>query len=281
MVEDRNRDQRRKERLWFGAVLIAGLIATGVMLSGDPTDTRFGIAAGVLGSLVASFMGLLVSVYVVGESPADAVRAKVRLDNSLTGLEQAVPLLAQCIEHDLREVRPKLQYTADDWLAVLEESHEELVLVGHALDKWCREAFLPKLEMTIKRLTAAQRRVELLLLPEVGDNTDQISRQHGTNYSRRVSNTLTALRGIHSRLSTAERPHLDVRTLKPDVALPYMIVANEHRLITCAYPTTESSSHMLTMTLTPASAAAEVLREDQRKLFALHAEQVNWALARR
>lgn len=268
------RSQRVKERFWIAGVLVAALIATGVMLTADTGDTRFGIAAGILGSLIASFMGLLVSVYVIGESPADAARARQRLDHSLNGLEQAVPLLGQCHAHNLIEIRPKAHYSSDEWLAVLDESEEHLILVGHALDKWCRGAFLPKLEATIKRLASAQRPIELLLLPESGDNVDQISKQRGTNYSKRVGDTLTALRAIHGRLLPAEQPHLDVRTLQPDVAMPYMLVANEHRLVTCAYPTTESSSQMLTMTLSPASDAAEVLREDRRKLSNRHAERV-------
>jgi hypothetical protein len=269
--------RRSKERLWTAVFVAALLVTTGVMLTADTGDTRFGIAAGVLGSLIASFMGLVFSVYVVGESPGDAAIAKDRLDRSLLDLEAAVPLVAQCRSNHIAEIRPKHHYSAEEWLAVLDETTEHLLLVGHALDKWCRDAFRLRLDAAIKRLTASEKPVELLLLPRNGANVDQISRQRGTDYSRRVDLTLSALRDIHAQLSSAERMHLDVRTLHPDVAMPYMLVANERRLVTCAYPTTESSSRMLTMTLSPASAAAEVLLEDRRKLAAKHAEPVDLA----
>ena len=274
MTDHRGRSRKAKERLFALAVLVAALIATGVMLTAKTSDIRFGIAAGILGSLIASFLGLIVNLYVIGESPADAVRARERLDDSLTRLEQAVPVLAQCHAHDLLEVRPKVDYRAEEWLAMLDESQEELILVGHALDKWCRDAFRPRLEATIVRLAVAGKPIELLLLPERGHNVDQISMQRGNNYSQRVRATLTAINAIHARIPSAQQHHLDVRTLNPDVGMPYMLVANEHRVVTCAYPTTESSSRMLTMTLRPDSAAAEVLREDRRKLSASHAQRV-------
>lgn len=274
MTDHRRRSSKAKERPFALAVLVAALIATGVMLTAKTKDIRFGIAAGILGSLIASFLGLVANVYVIGTSPADAAQARQRLDDSLSELEQAVPLLAQCHASDLLEIRPKVEYTADEWLNMLDESQEELMLIGHALDKWCRGAFLPRLEATIVRLAAARKPIELLLLPERGDNVDQISMQRGTNYPSRVRDTLAAIRAIHSNIPTTQQQHLDVRTLNPDVAMSYMLVANEHRVVTCAYPTTESSSRMLTMTLRPESAAAEVLREDRRKLFASFAQRV-------
>ncbi len=152
-ITDRRTEQhRRKQRLGIGAVVVACLIATGVMLTAKTTDTRFGIAAGVLGALIASFMGLCFTVYVLDESPGDTARAGDRLDASLDFLQRIASIAEYSPRLGIEAIKPKADYAAEEWMKMLTGAQQRLLLVGHALDTWCEPDFLAEFTATLNRL---------------------------------------------------------------------------------------------------------------------------------
>ena len=178
----------RRRNLVFAAlgIFAAALVTIGIMVASDPTKTPFVIGAGILGSLIASFLMLAVTEILLGPSRDDQAATAARLDASLGALDgalgaldsavgtldAAIPLMAQATQHGFVAVKPKSHYSSDDWSAVLRDANERLLLVGHALDKWCAEDIRPLFEETLERLALAGKTVQLLTLPIAGANTN-------------------------------------------------------------------------------------------------------------
>jgi hypothetical protein len=280
----------RRRNLGFAAfgIFAAALVTIGIMVASDPTKTPFVIGAGILGSLIASFLMLAVTEILLGPSRDDQAATAARLDASLGALDgalgaldsavgtldAAIPLMAQATQHGFVAVKPKSHYSSDDWSAVLRDANEKLLLVGHALDKWCAEDIRPLFEETLERLALAGKTVQLLTLPIAGANTTRITDQRGKDYSRRVQTTHDVVAAVYHRLPSEFRSALSVRALSSDVDMPY-IVANEHVVITCAYPTTaQSSDSMLTTTAHPDKPFGRAVREDLRQLIDRHTDAV-------
>ena len=279
-ITDRHTEQhRRKQRLGIGAVVVACLIATGIMLTAKTTDTRFGIAAGVLGALIASFMGLCFTVYVLDENPGDTARVGDRLDASLDLLQRIVSIAEYSPHLGINAVKPKSDYAAEEWMKVLTGARKKLLLVGHALDTWCTPDFLSEFTATINRLACEGGSVELLTLPPEGANTKTLGQQRGQDYGQRVRATRRHVAAVYAKLPEAKRQNLKMRVLAPEVPMPYMVVANEHVLITCAYPATgKSSGNMLATRMSSADKAGRAIREDINRLFE-HATPVDLNVA--
>lgn len=283
----------RRRKLVFAAlgIFAAALVTLGIMIASDPTRTPFVIGAGILGSLIASFIMLAVTEILLGPSRDDQAATAARLDASLGALDgalgalhnavgtlnAAIPLLAQATQHGFLAVKPKSHYSSDEWSAVLSNANEKLLLVGHALDKWCAEDMRQLFEDTLERLARNGKRLQLITLPLAGANTSRISAQRGKDYARRVQLTHEVVTAVYHRLPSESRPALSVCTLSSDVDMPYMLVANEHVMITCAYPTTaQSSDCMLTTTAHPDKPFGRAMREDLRQLIARHTDAVTF-----
>lgn len=248
-----------RQRMAAVVVLIAGLLAAGVMISDPSSKTAFGIAAGVLGSLSVAVLGLIVNHYVIGETPTDIVRGTQRLDEGLRRLERALPLVEHSAKHGYLGVKPKIAYSSEEWLAVLEQAEDRLILVGHALDTWCRPDFRMAFERTIIRMVSTQKPVELLMLPVNGANTRIVGALRGQSYGERVATTLELLTRIRAKLDPADHGYLIVKTLHPNLPMPYMLVGHQDALITCSYPaTSRSSNDMPTVKLDAAVQRAEL-----------------------
>ena len=271
----------RRTKLGFAAlgILAAALVTIGIMLASDPAKTPFVIGAGILGSLVASILMLLVTELLLGPSRDDQAAHAERLDEALTTaarrlgealttIDLAFPLVTQATLHGVAAVKPKSSYSQDEWSGVLRDAHERLILVGHALDKWCEEDIRELFEDTLDSLARSGKTVQLLTLPAEGANTARISDQRGGSYSRRIRTTLEVVAGVYHRLPPECREALCVRALSEDVDMPYMLVANESMVITCAYPTTSRrSDSMLTTTADPSKPCGQAIREDFNQLW--------------
>lgn len=245
------------------------------MLRSDPTKTPFVIAAGVLGSLIASFLMLCIAEIVLGPSRDEQAMMAERLDAALRTLHDTTSLFAHATRHGIDTIKPKADYTMNEWIEVLRGAHEKLVLIGHALDKWCAEDVRPVFEETIERLARDDKTVQLITLPLEGANITRISRQRGKDYSRRIQTTLETVTRVHERLPVECRQALSVRSLVGEVDMAYMLVATENVVITCAYPTAAlSSDSMLTITADPEKPFGQAVREDVRQLVDRYTEVV-------
>ena len=252
------------------------------MLRNDPDATGFVIAAGILGSLIASALMLIATEIVLGPRRDDNLEAAERLDEGLVALRDTAALVAGAADHGIRAIKPKSDYTRAEWISVLDDAEEGLTLVGHALDKWCQEDIREHFDRAIERLANAGKPVQLVTLPPYGPNTDRIGDQRRKDYGSRVRDTLDVVDGIYARLSKESRESLSVRTLRGAVDMPYMLVANEKVVITCAYPTvSQSSDLMLTSKVRPDSPIGHFMREDVRQLVASRTEQVTFPLTSR
>jgi hypothetical protein len=202
-----------------------------------------------------------------GESPADAARAARHLDASLHALRGLTTVAEHSAQFDIEAVKPKSDYAPGEWMQVLTGAEQKLLLVGHALDTWCTEDFLAEFDATLVRLARNGGSVQLLTLPPEGTNTESLGQLRGQDYCERVQTTLRQVGSVYAKLPPAKRENLEVRVLAPDVPMPYMVVANEHVLITCAYPATgKSSGSMLATKMSSTSEAARAIREDIRHL---------------
>lgn len=249
---------------------MGGLIAVGVMLASDREGTAFAVGAGVLGSLIASLYALLVNVFVLGDTSLDADR----LEQVVGDLTRGAALLEQGAAHGVVAVKPKSAYTRDEWVALLTGAHKELVIVGHALHKWCRDDVKPPFVEAIQRLAGSGHRVLLVVLPLDGNVTEQLGQRRGKDYRRRVKETLETLAEIHSQLPEPSRRLLEVRMLRDDTPMPYMLAGNDQVLVTAPYPIAADSDTMPAVTVDATSPLGAALRDDLRRLVGTYSERV-------
>jgi hypothetical protein len=260
------RESQRTRRLVivFATLALGGAIAIGAMVGSSPKGTAFAVGVGILGSLIASFYVVLVNVFVLGD---DGVEAS-RLSEAVHALEQAVPILAQMSNHRVLAVQSKGRFSDADWIDLLEQADRELFIVGHALNKWCRDDMRDTFERTIERLTRNSGTVQLIMLPATGRVTTMLSGHRGKDYSRRIDETLDVLAAVSAALPAECRDKLDVRVLLDDgFPMPYMLAGNDTFLITAAYPlAADDSDAMLAVKVEARTPFAWALRNDLRKL---------------
>ena len=120
--------------------------------------------------------------------------AASRLQAGVENLDVRLPLGAQSVGHCIHEVKPKADYAPEEWLSLLRDAHARLILLGHALDKWCEEDFLPEFNEAIRRLATNGGIVDLVTLPEGGANTHRLSQQRHDDYDRRIQTGRQAIK---------------------------------------------------------------------------------------
>jgi hypothetical protein len=259
--------------LVVATLVVGGAIAIGVMVRTNPHRTAFAIGVAVLGSLIASFYVLWVNVFVLGEGPADTARVQ----DAIVALGRAAPLLEQASEHGVLAVMAKGNHAAADWLALVDGAETELFIVGHALNKWCRDDIRAAFVRAVERVVSSNGTVQLVMLPLDGPVTRQLTSQRGKDYRRRIAETLGVLASINAALPKRSRARLDVRMLHDASSpMPYMLAGNDKLLITAPYPlAAEDSDAMLAVTVASDSAFAAVLRKDLRSFVDTYSDPVD------
>ena len=268
-------EPRRSHRLLVvvATLVLGSAIAIGVMVGSSPNGNAFAIGVGVLGSLIASFYVVWVNVFVLGDGGIDVGR----LEDAVIALRRATPVLEQAAEHSVLALKAKGRYTDADWTALLEDAQRELFIVGHALNKWCRDDMRALFVTTIQRLLAHDGQVQLIMLPLDGTVTARLSDQRGKDYRRRIAETLDVLAPLHAQLSEHHRARLDVRMLLDTAPpMPYMLAGNDRVLITASYPlSAEDSDEMLAVTVEAGTPFASALRKDLRGLARNYSREVD------
>lgn len=267
--------KRYESRTWkliAVSLLVCLCVLVATLLTFSKDSIAYAIAAGILASFIASLVFAFIEAVLIGD-PAQATRENLGRLETAVGQLEAVPLWEQLQQHGVRRVKPKGEYSEVEWLQVLREARESLVLVGHALDKWCRSAEI-KQEFcaTIDRLLRDHKQVRLLMLSE---QAKRLKDQRHKDYGHRIRLTLEVVARLSAELPSDARAHLSVCSLDDDLEMPYMVVANEHLLITAPYPAAiESSDRMPTLTLAGKNMIANGMRTDLNTLFSERASPV-------
>jgi hypothetical protein len=263
------------QRLGITALAITILIALGIMLTSDTSGSWFAIGASLLASVIASFIALWINLVVVGTDGPDHVEL-TRANQAFAMLASSVPLLKAVDEHGVRAAKPKSAFELDEWRILLNDAHEELYIVGHALDKWCRDEIRASFVETIQRLVSNEKRVRLVALPPTGKVTKQLSDQRHRKYEHRIRQTLRVLASVHQGLEDEHRKYLDVRSLRDGVPMPYMVSGNENFLIVSAYPAAaQESGDMLAVSVGANWPLGRAIRADLSALAERHAVATN------
>lgn len=237
------------------------LFTAGVLATTEPSKVPFIVAIGVVGSLAASVIAFLVNYLVVGDTAGRVTRAADALDIGIEHLASATDLLAQTHATGVRAVKAKADYDATEWRALLTGAHERFFVVGHALDKWCRQDIRDSFILTLRRLACERKDVWLVTLPLDGRSHEDPRR--GVSYAHRITITLQVLAQIYTDLPADRRQYLQVRTLRENVPMPYMVAGNDRVMITSAYPSTEQQSgSMLALTIDAQAEAGRRIFDD-------------------
>jgi hypothetical protein len=248
------------------AFIAIALFIAGVLATTDSSKVPFIVAIGVVGSLIASFIALLVNVLVVGDTAGRVTTAVTTLDAGIDQLRTASEILAQTQANGIRAVKPKGEYELPEWRALLTGAHQRFFVVGHALDKWCKQELRATFAETLDRLARDGGDIFLVTLPLDGSAHQDPHR--GVDYERRIETTMRLLAEIHARLPADRRRHLNVRTLRQGVPMPYTVAGNERVLITSSYPGTEQQSGtMLALTIDANADAGRRIYNDIMGLF--------------
>lgn len=161
----------------------------------------------------------------------------------------------------LVELRPKCALTRAEWLDVITGARSEVYIAGHSLGKWCEEEHRARFITELARILH-HGKVTLVILHPDSQQLPRLQTATGTDYSERVRKSLDVLKRFVSRLPAEHRARLKISLLKDPLALPYMLVGNEQKLITATYLASRDSDEMPCLTLGLASDAAVAIYND-------------------
>jgi hypothetical protein len=159
------------------------------------------------------------------------------------------------------ELRQKGTLARSEWLDVLINAESELYIAGHSLGKWCDQAHHKRFTTELSRILE-DGTVTLVLLHPESKQLVRLNKATGTNYSANLTRSLTLLEGFIETLSIARRSKLRVSLLKDPLALPYMLVGNEHTLLTATYFASRDSDEVPCLTLDRTSEMAVPIYND-------------------
>jgi hypothetical protein len=241
---------------FFGVLLIG---AVGLFL-GSPPGSRTGtIAIGLACSLTAAFGYSFLENFLTGDARQQLHTNIQALAATGASLNRSQELLREAEAYQVDVIKPKQAYTELEWLALLHGARHSLMMVGHALDRWCETPTI-KQEFceAIRRVVDNGGEVRLLMLAE---RANRVPKLRNKGYSERIQRTLQVLRRLNGELNGPGK--LSVYHLGDGLDMPYMMVANEQTVITAPYPATaQSSNRMPAMRLACDSAIARQLQAD-------------------
>jgi hypothetical protein len=175
------------------------------------------------------------------------------------------PLPASSDRDHLVPLRPKSALKSPEWIKVLTDARSELYIAGHSLGTWCdtdnRERFTTELARILRHGT-----VTLVILHPESQALARLYEATSTNYSANVRHSLQILKDFIRRLPPEHRPRLRITLLEDPLSLPYMVVGNEHTLITATYLATRHSDEMPCFKLDRTSDGAKAIYNDFHKL---------------
>jgi hypothetical protein len=172
------------------------------------------------------------------------------------------PTLTAAGEDDqLIGLRPKSALTRSEWLDVLTDAESELYIAGHSLGRWCDKAHHQRFTAELRRILH-QGTVTLILLHPESRQLARLQKATGRDYSASLERSLQLLNGFIKTLSAEHTAKLTVSLLKDPQALTYMIVGNEHTLITATYFATCDSEQVPCLTLKSRSDTAVPIYND-------------------
>ena len=261
--------RRRLHPVWppvFLAIGIIVLVAVGVFIA-SPLDTvQSAIAIGIASSLLASVF------YAFADAVIRGGRLR-ELDDQLERvceLSRSLGLVAAAEEHCITGVKPKSDYSVEEWLGLLRESKSSLTMVGHALDKWCEGEIENEFRASIRRVVANGGKVRLLML---ADSAERVASQRDKGYATRIEKTKRVLETVNGQLEGSGS--LAAYQLGDGVDMHYMAVCNETSIVTAAYPAkAQSSAKMPALRLSVEGEIAKQLLLDIDALFESSATEI-------
>jgi hypothetical protein len=162
-------------------------------------------------------------------------------------------------------LRPKGALTTDEWMGMLSAARSELYIAGHSLGTWCdtdnRDRFTTELARILHRGT-----VTLVILHPESQALARLYRATSTNYAANVLHSLQILEAFIRLLPVKDRTRMTITLLEDPLSLPYMVVGNEHTLITATYLATRHSDQMPCFKLDRDSDGARAIYNDLHKL---------------
>jgi hypothetical protein len=180
----------------------------------------------------------------------------------LTLRERRAPVLEAPLDQDQLLVRRKSAITPKEWFDVLKGAHSEFYIAGHSLGKWCDEhshdGFLEQLAWILR----AGGKVTLVFLHPCSEQLPRLLATAKTDYSPNVHRSIELLREFIATLAPEHRAGLKISLLKDPLYLPYMLVGNEHMLITATFLASRDSDEMPCLTLDRESHTAVAIYDD-------------------
>jgi hypothetical protein len=200
-----------------------------------------------LGSITAAVLGGLITTRIVAKL-ADRPHAATTLGEQ-PQRDQLVPL------------RPKCALTRAEWLEVLTGARSEFYIAGHSLGKWCDKDHHERFTTDLARILH-HGEVTLVILHPGSQQLPRLQTATNTDYSKNIHKSLHVLEDFIAKLPVEHRQRLKISLLKDPLSLPYMLVGNEHTLITATYLASRDSDEMPCLTLDRKSDAAGAIYDD-------------------
>lgn len=235
-------------------LVVVFLVTLGIFVGAPPSSRSEAIAIGVASSLLATLVFALLDVVLTGSR---RMELSAQLDRA-ADLSSNLTLVRDADRYGVAAVKPKKEYSEEEWLAIPRGAEQSMTMVGHALDKWCEGKIESVFCEAIRRVIQNGGVVRLLMLAE---DAGRVPGLRDTGYTKRIQRTLDVLTDLDGTLTGPGE--LRVFHLGDALDMPYMAVANDKEMITAAYPAAaHSSDRMPALRLSTESTIAKRLRAD-------------------
>jgi hypothetical protein len=207
-------------------------------------------------------VGLLEHYSRVASAATLGISGVIAFSTILTLRERRAPVLEAPLDQDQLLVRRKSAITPKEWLDVLKGARSEFYIAGHSLGRWCDEHSHDGFLEELARILRAGGKVTLVFLHPNSEQLPRLRATAKTDYSTNVHRSIELLREFIATLAPEHRARLKISLLNDPLYLPYMLVGNEHMLITATFLASRDSDEMPCLTLDRESHAAVAIYDD-------------------
>jgi len=240
----------------IGAFVLGMLVAAYYAFTAPESTIQSRLAAGALGSLLASVVYGFLTFFLVRESAQDK--------------KQFRECLAELERRDLqgvRHIRAKTDFEPEFWISLLSSASTSLDLAGHALSQWCEEPYRTSFVATLRRVASNGGKVRILLMRPDGDSHRRRQELVGTIYTERINMTLRTLRDeVIGTLAPSFRKNITIKW-NGTADLHNVFIRTDNTVLVSPYLTTMNSRHAIQLVLTPDGRFGATYRSDFENLF--------------
>lgn len=236
-------------------ILIILVSSAGYFLTYPNSSPLKSLGVGVISSLITSLVYGLVLYSLINEPLKDQIEIKNLLNElryrELSGIEN---------------IDEKYIFEPDFWRGILEETNNELIIIGHALSTWVEEPYSEPFASNLSRIITTGGEVTLVTVDPDGETHHRLREAMGQSYDDRVERTRQFVK--NRVLDTVDEEYYSNIHIKEvsELHLPYMLIKNDRRVVLSPYLAMTGSRNNILLTLSNSSKFGTTYYNDAKKI---------------